>query len=315
MTWLAWRLQRTLVAAALVALAAAVAFLAITGAIQDHAYSFYAVLGCAQPGSSSNCMAAAFHYDSTAMFSGPGAALCVCLPGLAGLVLGVPAVALEMREQTVRFAWAQSVTRWRWLAGKAVIGGLLVAAAFACLVPFFSWWSGAVQRGEGILPRNFDLQGVVPLGYACFAYALGLALGAAVRRVGWAFALGVPIFATVRLGIDHFVRPLLATPVATATTNANWLPAHAWVLNEGFLPVGALSPPAGSSWTSGYALAGACSPAGNRHCLITEHLRWVVQYQPASHFWPMQLEELAIYLGLTGLLVAVAASRVRLWQA
>lgn len=315
MTWLAWRLQRPLVLAAVSALGAAVAFLAVTGAIEDHAYGVYAALRCAQPGSSSSCLAASFRYNSTTSFSTASAVLCVCLPGILGLVLGVPAVALELREQTIRFAWAQSVTRGRWLAGKAAIGGLLVVAAFACLVPFFAWWSGAVQRGEGILPRNFDLQGVVPLGYACFAYSLGLALGAVVRRVGWAFAIGVPIFAAVRLGIDHFVRPLLATAVATATTDANWLPAHAWVLNEGFLPVGALSPPAGTSWSTNDALAGACSPGGSRQCLIADHLRWVVQYQPASHFWSIQLEEFGIYLGLAVMLLAVAAWKVRAWEA
>ena len=48
----------------------------------------------------------------------------VALPALVGAFWGAPLVARELESGTYRLAWAQSVTRTRWLAVKLAVAGL-----------------------------------------------------------------------------------------------------------------------------------------------------------------------------------------------
>ena len=78
----------------------------------------------------------------------------------------------------------QSVTRKRWLAITA--GEMLLAAAVwgGAVSALVTWWSGpdnALQLDQ-FKPGRFDIMGIVPVGYALFAMALGLCAGALLRR-------------------------------------------------------------------------------------------------------------------------------------
>jgi hypothetical protein len=104
------------------------------------------------------------------------------LPVLAGVFLGAPLLAREFETGTFRLAWTQSVTRVRWITAKLVLLGAAVALGWAALAGLMSWWLAPINAVIGGAFGTFDLQGVVPVGYALFAFGLGTAVGAVVRR-------------------------------------------------------------------------------------------------------------------------------------
>ena len=307
MTWVSWRVQRPQLLAALGAVAILGGWLAATGLVTGH--------------------------DQTWKYWTDGDVYVLyALPGLLGLALGAPLVAGETDHGTQRLAWTQSITRTRWLAFKLLSGGLAAAALSAGITMLLEWWTTAVSlaaatnsggfSGVRIQPAAFDLTGIVVVGYTLFAFALGAALGAVVRRPGWAFALGVPTFAFVRLAVEDWVRPHLVAPAAYATLSgiAPRAVLNGWLLNSGFVPAGRTSPAPGRTWQSWQASPPqsyvTCanqvrSPAADARCAALAHVHVVYQFQPASHYWELQAGETAIFAGLAVLLLGVTVIAVR----
>jgi hypothetical protein len=295
MTWIAWRVQRLqyLVAAGTVAVLAL--WLAVSGLNGQASWSQLATTG-----------------DTYGLYA---------LPGLLGLALGAQLVATEIERGTNRVAWTQSITRTRWLTGKLLVGGLVTAGLVALLMPLLGWWIGAMRTGPGIVPKYFGVTGVASVGYAVFAYLLGAALGTVIRRPGWAFAAGLPVFAAVRLLVDG-LRPTLVPPVFAAGPAAPFAGTQpaGWVLNAAYLPLGRTSPAAGLTWASSQDHLGSCfyqaqSQAGLDHCAAAARLHLVFEYQPESHYWALQGAETAIYLGMALILAVVTLVAVRRWRA
>ena len=180
MTWLVWRQYRVqaAIAAALLAAFALVLLVAwVPMASQWHS----ALSACTADHSCAallDSLSLGNHaaYDLTI--------LSLIVPGVIGLLISTPAIAGEVEAGTGNFVWTQSVTRGRWLLAKA--GWLLLAAAVwgGCLAALVTWWSGPRNAlyGNAMQPNDFDMQGIVPVGYAVFALALGLAAGALLRR-------------------------------------------------------------------------------------------------------------------------------------
>ena len=87
------------------------------------------------------------------------------------------------------------------------IGGLLTWMA--------DWWASPLdamnQDRFGI--ANFSVHGIAPIGYAAFAFALGVTAGALLRRTVPAMAVTVAAFAVARVAVTYWVRPNLASPV------------------------------------------------------------------------------------------------------
>jgi hypothetical protein len=237
------------------------------------------------------------------------------LPGLLGLALGASLVASEAERGTDRIAWTQSITRGRWLARKLVIGAVVSGGLVAVLTPLLGWWIGATRSGPDIVARNFGITGVVSVGYVLFAYLLGAALGAVIRRPGWAFAAGVPVFTAVRLLIDAR-RPGLVSPAIASYPAQPATGPGGWVLNGAYLPLGRTSPAPGQTWASTWSRVGPCfyraqSHAGLARCTARDHLHFVVEYQPESHYWALQGAETAIYAAMALALAAVTVAAVR----
>jgi hypothetical protein len=72
-----------------------------------------------------------------------------------------------------------------------------------------------------MFPTTFSARGLVPVGYAAFAFALGVAVGLVVRRTLVALAVTLAIVILVQILSPHFIRPHLLAPtdkyvVATA---------------------------------------------------------------------------------------------------
>ena len=159
------------------------------------------------------------------------------MPAVLGMLWGAPLVAHELESRTSDFAWAQSVTRTRWLTVKA--GWLLLAAA-ACggaVAALATWWSGPINAlsANAFAPGQFDTQGIVPIGYAVFAMALGIAAGTVARRTLPAIAVVLGGFIALRLVIANLLRPHYMAAVTTYynVTGSFTPPGQAWVLSQG----------------------------------------------------------------------------------
>lgn len=139
--------------------------------------------------------------------------------------LGCPAGVQELAAGTFRLAWNQSVTRIRWLAAKL---GLAAAAATGLLSLMATWWAEPIYRtghwlngrASGSLagsfdPGQFSSHGVAPVGYAVFAFALGVTAGLVIRRTVPAMAVTFAVFAAVQVAMPIWIRPYLIPPVTS----------------------------------------------------------------------------------------------------
>jgi hypothetical protein len=79
-----------------------------------------------------------------------------------------------------------------------------------------TWWSSPVDRVNLSVFTTFDQRDIVPIGYAAFAFALGVLAGVLMRRTLPAMASTLALFTFVRIAFDHWVRPNLFAPLRAA---------------------------------------------------------------------------------------------------
>ena len=325
----AWRLQRLVFLVAIVVVVAFAIWLAVTGSLQAAAWTTYNVTHhCVDVvATRNNCFALGQTYSTLNNFALVNLGLAVAMPALLGLVLGAPLVAREIEQGTNRLAWTQSITRTRWLLVKLGVGALACCAIVGAMAPLLEWWTGVIHRGARILPSLFDISGFVDVAYVLFAFMLGAVLGALIRRTGWAFAVGIPLYALARFVVRDFARPSLVShsiAVSPAVSPAaggisSPIPANAWILHSGDVPLGRFSPAPGQTWQSGFQTVENCQVAAvsqvhaNR-CIAENKLHYVVQYQPTSHFWALQGIESAIFIGGALVLLGITVVAVRRWR-
>jgi hypothetical protein len=321
MTWLVWRQYRAQAAITSVLLAAAAAVILADGfQIASHWHSI--LVTCS---GHSACLQQHVPLVSGVVSDLPYVSLIV--PVVLGMLWGAPLVAHEFETRTSDFAWTQSVTRTRWLTVKA--GWLLLAAAAcgAAIAALTTWWSGPVNAlfASAFDPGQFDTQGIVPIGYAVFAMALGIAAGTLARRTLPAIAVALGGFIALRLVISDFLRQHYMTAVTTYyhVTGSFTSPGQAWVLAQGAVSRTGVVVPQG--WGDLYpALPAACqrllptAPTGQSgslnavfSCMQAHGWRGFATYQPASRYWPFQGIETGIYLLLAAALIAVTFAIVR----
>jgi hypothetical protein len=235
MTQFCWLQSRTQAATAAVVIAAVAIITAVTGPNLVHLYQAD-VVGCASRG---DCQAAA------AAFSGNDGTLrlwlgvlVIAAPAIIGMFWGAPLVAGELADGTFRLAWTQGVTRTRWLAVKLAFLGVASMATAGLTSLAVTWWASPLDRAGMSRFGSFDQRDIVPVGYAAFAFALGVALGVLMRRTLPAMLSTLVIFIGVRLAVTYWVRPHLIAPLVEVR------PVDvAGYGSEGFLPVAALSSP------------------------------------------------------------------------
>ncbi|MFG1818119.1 ABC transporter permease subunit [Kribbella sp. NPDC049174] len=152
-----------------------------------------------------------------------GQALLYAVPPVIGAFWGAPLIARELETGTHRLVWSQSIGRRRWLATKVGITGLSAIAITGLLSLAVTWWSDPIddainagQESNSYLPRMFppvfSARGLVPVGYAAFAFALGVAIGLVVRRTLVALAVTLAVVILVQILTPTFVRPHLMAP-------------------------------------------------------------------------------------------------------
>ena len=324
MTWLVWRQHRNQAYLAAAALGAFAVLLFVTGRQLASQYQS-ALTSCTASHTCGNLA-------NTLTLGTPAlsllATLTVVVPCLLGVFWGGPLVARELETGTIQFAWMQSITRGRWLAAK-VGWALLAAAAWGGAVSaLVTWWSSPANalNHQNFQPGQFDIQGIVPVGYALFAVALGITAGALVRRTLPALAITIGVFTFLRLVIGQDLRSHYLTALTKTYTflHPPALPSGSyWLLSGGLVGPGGhvASSPANSG--PGISFGGvpvpiadmpsSCralvfqSPLKLGSCLATHGYRGFINYQPASRYWAFQGIETGIFVVLAAALIAVTA--------
>ncbi len=225
----AWLQARTQTAIAAAALAAVTVFALVTGPRLLHLYDVD-IASCHPAGSCGSATTAFLASYRWIQVFAPQ--LLLVLPVLFGMFWGAPLVARELETGTFRLAWTQSVTRKRWLAVKLGVGALTSMAVTGLLSLILTWWFSPIDRVQlnPLDPSMFGVRGIVPVGYAAFAFLLGVTAGTLLRRTVPAMAVTLAGFTAVRLAVTYYVRPYLMgsqraiAPLVMATGNGGPAP-------------------------------------------------------------------------------------------
>jgi ABC-type transport system involved in multi-copper enzyme maturation permease subunit len=333
MIWLAWRQFRAPAVTLFGIVAAFAVLLAITGPGLATQYAD-GLATCTQQGTDCSAFINSFLNDYQTASLGVSA-FALLLPALIGLFWGAPLISRELEVGTHRLVWNQSITRTRWLAVKLAVSGLAAIAAGAVGAIAVTWWASTIDT----IPGNefnrleswvFDGRGVVPIGYAAFAFAVGVTVGMLLRRALPAMAVTLAVFVVVQFAMPLLVRPYLLPPVdATVEISPSTIDTFghgvdngssavhlegqapeegAWLLSARTVdssgnPVDRISLPASSTaCTPGQPASSAGPGAGLETCLAELNrlgYRQEISYHPPSRFWPFQWIETGIYLALS----------------
>jgi hypothetical protein len=321
LSWLQFRAQAVTAGAALAAFAI---LLAVTGPHLASLYAASTITGC----HGGNCSFAANTFLSRLQATSPypivyllGSALILAAPAITGIFWGAPLIARELETGTYQLAWTQTITRTRWLAVKLALAGLAAMAVIEALSLIYAWWADPIVKatdlggstslfsGGRFSSVTFATHGIVPLGYAAFAFALGTAVGALIRRTVPAMAVTLAIFIAAQIAMPIGVRPHLIPPDRTIATiesvdlnfgslTATVVPDRpgAWILSSG-----AISAAARPVTNLPAACQGAFSglkPSSPGPCMESRGIREAITYEPASRYWPLQWIETAIFMAL-----------------
>ncbi|MFI5034798.1 MAG: ABC transporter permease [Acidimicrobiales bacterium] len=209
MTWLAWRQLRTQAVIAVALLLVIAVALALTGPNLAHLYDTV-VRHCH---THRDCGPVTRNFARQDLILRRLSIVAILAPGILGVFWGAPLVARELESGTYRLVWTQSVTRTRWILVKLGLVGLASVLVTGALTLMVTWWSSPLDRLHDAPFGTFDHRDVVPLGYAAFAFALGVTLGVLIRRTVPAMAATLAVFAGVRFLFTGWVRARLLAPL------------------------------------------------------------------------------------------------------
>ena len=219
MIWLTWRQFRAPALTGAAVLAAAAIYFLVTGLAIHHTYT--ADLTACTPLNSCDDVFNEFQdrYENMFHFT---ELLVLAVPALIGMFWGAPLIGRELETGTHQFVWNQTITRSRWLAVKLIVVGLASIATAAVFSFLITWWAGPLDHvaGNKFAATTFATRDIVPLGYAAFAFALGVTAGLLLRRGVPAMAVTLAVFIGIQILIPTLVRPnLLASTTRTFAVN------------------------------------------------------------------------------------------------
>ncbi len=239
------------------------------------------------------------------------------VPVVIGAFLGAPLLARELEDGTWQLAWTQAVPRMRWLAAKlAALAGVTVVLT-GVFTAVLTWFRQPFDAWEGRFQYDaFDVEGVVPVAYALFAFGVATAAGAILRRSLPAFGVAFGAFLAARMGVALLARPSYAAPLTAMgpvpVGGSKEQAGHRfadWVIDDGYADAAGRR----LSWTEYYELEDAANRAGTNLNQFL-HARGIQQfevYQPAGRFWTFQLIEAALFVTIAAVLIGVVVWRVR----
>jgi ABC-type transport system involved in multi-copper enzyme maturation permease subunit len=327
MIWLTWRQLRAQLLVAAIGLAVLAAYLVYLGVRIRHDYTVD-VVNCVPSDCDNTRRLFADRYVAPVSLLG---LLLLALPGLIGAFWGAPLVARELETRTDLLVWNQSVTRGRWLAVKLVLVGAAAVAVTAALSLLLTWNASRYDQwaGDRFAALSFAVRNVVPLGYAAFAFVLGVLVGLLVRRTVPAMAITLGVFAVLQIVVPTAIRSHILPPVTSTVQFTADAMQHA----QGF----GINPDTGAS-VRGYVMPGTwpmqslsrvynsdgtpytgtqarqCITGDfgkDMECMERQNLHFSYMYQPGSRYWPFQWIELSAYTLLALLLAGCAFWRIR----
>jgi hypothetical protein len=327
MIWFTWRQFRLHAVIAAVAVVAFGVVLFISGRTVADMYS--GVATCR-----GDCTAAIETFlsriDRSAMAKVYNAAMIVMyvLPGLIGAFWGAPLIARELEAGTHRLAWNQSVTRTRWLVTKLALVGAVAGGTMLLLSWWLTTWAHRIDSVwvDRITPGVYGARGIVPLGYAVFAFAVGVTFGMLIRRTIPAMAATLVVYVAAIVAMPSWIRThlvperhqLQALDVNQVdgiiiTQNGRMeifghSPPHIWtVVNQTITPDGRpFIGPYDEMACGRYGSPRACND-----WIDSLGLRQDLTYHPASDFWPLQWTETGILVAAAGLLAGFCVWWIR----
>lgn len=313
MIWVTWRQHR---GEAITALAATMVFaglILLTGAQMHSAFDAQGVASCLPLAAPPSCSGVVQQYQQQFSTYISLYQWLNLVPLALGIFVGAPLVAREIERTTHLLAWTQGVTRTRWIVPKVLVllaATVLLGLAFTLLV---GWWLQPMVAidGSAMRPSEFDLGGLVPVGYFAAAFAIGTGAGTLIRRTLPAMAVAIVSFLAMRFGTIDLLRPHFMAPlVSSAPVGANSpLGRGDWLLTDNLMGA------SGQSFSGRFAIDQLCG-AGNskgaiNSCLQGHGVIETVVYQPASRYWTFQGIELAEFAVIAGLLLLLAVWWVR----
>jgi hypothetical protein len=338
MTWFAWRQFRSQAFVVLAILVGVGVFFAVTG---PHLASLYhGMKTCTTP-----IVCTGFSHSLINEYNKfyPWAqAVSVAFPALLGVFWGAPLIAREIESGTYRLAWTQGVTRSRWILTKLAVVGVASMLAAGLMSWMVTWWASPFDtlNANRFGSTVFDSSYIVPIGYAAFAFAVGVTAGVLWRRTIPAMATTIAVFIAARVPVAMFVRPHWLTPlkVVSNLSRASGYGFEQTPSGFHFLISGASRPSAlvlkavmvgkhGAGVTSQW-LKTNChnlvmpgpNVSGNRgivthgappKAFIATHFHVLLSYQPAYRFWTFQWIELSVFLAAGVALCALSYWWVR----
>jgi hypothetical protein len=321
MIWFTWRQFRTQTWITVGALAALGVVLVITGRSIADAYAAANVAAC-----QGDCASAISNFLHQVRTSTSGTVydlatpILYVVPALIGIFWGAPLLAHELETGTHRLAWNQSVTRTRWLATKLAIVGAAAAATAGLLSWAVTSWAHHIDQatGDRITPGLFAARGIVPIGYALFAFTLGVTAGMLIRRSVPAMAATLAIYSAAVISMQEWIRAHLR-PASHATNPLDTSSLDTLNIGQGneLTVIGSADVP--GAWVlsnqtitaTGQVFTG---PANPQYCgpdaapqVCTDWvgslgLRQDLTYHPANHFWSLQWTEAGIFVAIAVLL-------------
>jgi hypothetical protein len=342
MIWLTWRLFRPKAIVGAAALLALTIAFAVTGPNLAALYNASGIPTCAAHGTC-EMLRTTFLKEVTATPTYValyflGLAVLYLTPGIIGMFWGAPLLTRELEAGTLRLTFNQSVTRTRWTAIKLGLIGLAAAALAGLLSLTITWWASPIDRADALpgvgqalpnrfVPLIFGAREIAPVGYAIFAFILGVTAGVLIRRTLPAMAVTLVVVAAIQILMPTMVRPQLIPAAHSITAFDPQAIQRIVIQGDSYMTVsGPVNIP--GAWIianqtitpTGQPFTGPPPPAcltptdSEQPCyaaLNQLHLRQRVTYQPANRYWTFQLYETAIFLTLTAALAALSTSRIR----
>lgn len=333
MIWATWRQHRAEAAVGSAILAALVAAMLVVGSIARDRARGLGLPACTSAKGDCSDALNALHGDFHSI--PPFTSALIIVPLIAGMFWAAPLVSREYENGTHRLAWTQSISPLRWISTKIVLIFAVVAAAALVLGLLATWTLDPLTSAFGGRYNSswYDVQGIVPVACILFALAVGVAASALIRRTIPAMAVTLLVYAAVRIPVHwirwHFAslsRRTVRVPLSNLLNDVKGSPSE---LAGHLTPLGASVHGVTVTGPNGHAIGtnqgnfnvleqycpnlqvnpardGVLHPAACASRIQNLSLQVTAHFQPASHFWLIQIVESAIFVGLAALLVTVA---------
>lgn len=240
----------------------------------------------------------------------------VFLPVLVAVFWGVPLLAREFEQRTLPLAWSQDVSRVKWLAGKTAVMVVLVAAMGTALAAasihlaheYHAYTSASLFEGT-----QFQAGGWLPLTLGLAWLAVGIAAGAATRRVLVAIAVVGGLWIVRMVGMVQ-VRAKLMTPVsmikplALGNPDRSGPPAFTFSNDMSLRTASRVVDVHGVTHSQALVMDGWCGSSEDLQTCLNQHgiVGTLVKFQPADRMGTFHLIENGMNLGLFVIALVVA---------